>query len=186
MKLINLTFYRTHVLWFGFGTNRGIGPDHKKLRKTLNPVFATRHIRDLLPVFQSVARNVRPLTLILSTPSHAHLTYISSHQLRRRLAADIQSRTTSSSLHPSSNATTRTSAAESEAEIDVLDWISRTALDLIGHGGLGYSFGALEGTKDAYSVAARRLLYVLPFFSPFLPLPFPLPYLFHSAFAQIC
>lgn len=45
------------------------------------------------------------------------------------------------------------------AEVDVLDWVMRTALDLIGLGGLGYDFGALKGTHDPYSETARHLLY---------------------------
>lgn len=51
-----------------------------------------------------------------------------------------------------------------EAEIDVLDWISRTALDLVGLGGLGHEFGAVKSPKNEYSEYAKRLLYVLPSF----------------------
>lgn len=40
------------------------------------------------------------------------------------------------------------------------DWMSRTALDLIGVGGLGHPFKALEGTHDPYTDAARQLLCV--------------------------
>lgn len=102
------------------------GPDHRKLRKTLNPIFTTRHIKDLLPVFQSIV-----------------------NKLRSGLAADIRVR---ASYPYEKNALS--------AEVDMHDWMSRTALDLIGVGGLGHPFKALEGTHDPYTDAARQLLCV--------------------------
>lgn len=108
-----------------------LGLEHKKLRRTLNPVFATRHIRDLLPVFHSIA-----------------------HQLKTGLTADIRS-----NLYSGANLIDeKKTFSSAEAEVDVLDWVSRAALDLIGVGGLGYEFGALEGTHDPYSDTARHLL----------------------------
>jgi hypothetical protein len=44
------------------------------------------------------------------------------------------------------------------AELDVYSLITRAALDMIGFGGVGYDFGALEGTEDPYSAAAHHLL----------------------------
>ena len=73
-------------------------------------------------------------------------------QLKRGLAAEIQGH--------APQASSKCEKRTTEASVDVLDWISRTALDLIGLGGLGYSFGALKGTHDPYSEAARRLQYV--------------------------
>jgi len=49
-------------------------------------------------------------------------------------------------------------ASESIRQIDVLSWVSRTALELIGQSGFGYSFDDL--TEDAvphpYAVVVRR------------------------------
>ncbi|KAF8150633.1 cytochrome P450 [Crassisporium funariophilum] len=48
-------------------------------------------------------------------------------------------------------------------EIDVLSWMTRTALELIGQSGLGYSFDPLteDGVPHPYSVSAKQLVPVL-------------------------
>lgn len=47
------------------------------------------------------------------------------------------------------------------AEIDMLHWVKRTALELIGQGGLGYSFGRLDSeSANNYSDAVRNFAYV--------------------------
>lgn len=52
------------------------------------------------------------------------------------------------------------------SDIDVLGWMSRAALELIGRGGIGYSFDPLiEDVSDAYADAAKYFVCVL-----FLPL----------------
>ncbi|PCH40536.1 cytochrome P450 [Wolfiporia cocos MD-104 SS10] len=46
-----------------------------------------------------------------------------------------------------------------QQDIDVLNWMGRTALELIGQGGLGYSFDPLtEDMKDSYGHALKQLL----------------------------
>lgn len=41
-------------------------------------------------------------------------------------------------------------------DIDVLDWMGRTALELVGQGGLGYSFDPLvQDVKDEYGEAIK-------------------------------
>ena len=43
-------------------------------------------------------------------------------------------------------------------EVDMLSWMGRTALELIGQAGLGYSFNALtEGSPNAYLDALKAL-----------------------------
>lgn len=52
---------------------------------------------------------------------------------------------------------------ESSGDINVLQWIGRTALELIGQGGLGYSFDPLtEDMHNAFGEAMKDLLYVHP------------------------
>lgn len=47
-------------------------------------------------------------------------------------------------------------------DIDVLGWMSRAALELIGQAGIGYSFDPLvENVPDAYAEAAKYLACVL-------------------------
>lgn len=50
---------------------------------------------------------------------------------------------------------------EGTEEIDMLDWMSRLSLELIGQGGLGYSFDPLvEDAKNEYGDALKVILYV--------------------------
>ncbi len=45
-----------------------------------------------------------------------------------------------------------------DEEIDVMNWMSRVALEYIGQGGLGYSFDAFNENKtDTYSDAIKML-----------------------------
>ena len=56
------------------------------------------------------------------------------------------------------------------AEIDMLNWMGRTALELIGQAGLGYSFDPLEEdvTPDVYAEAIKSYVSVTsPFFAVF-------------------
>lgn len=47
-------------------------------------------------------------------------------------------------------------------EIDIAGWMSRTALELVGQGGLGHSFDPLiEETSDEYTEAVKALVCVL-------------------------
>lgn len=44
-------------------------------------------------------------------------------------------------------------------EIDVLSWMGRTALELVGQGGLGHSFDPLvSDTKDEYTDAVKAFV----------------------------
>ena len=45
-----------------------------------------------------------------------------------------------------------------ETDINVMKWISRTALEFIGQGGFGHSFGALDAAKEStYSEGMKML-----------------------------
>ncbi|CDO75795.1 hypothetical protein BN946_scf184934.g10 [Trametes cinnabarina] len=65
---------------------------------------------------------------------------------------------------------------QGDQEIDMAVWLGRTALELIGQGGLGYSFGHLvEDEKNEYAVALRKFPHAigsvaaLRRFLPYLP-----------------
>jgi cytochrome P450 len=53
-------------------------------------------------------------------------------------------------------------------EIDLLAWMARCALELIGQSGFGYSFDNMvdDEPKHKYSKMIQDLVYVLPFFPP--------------------
>jgi len=42
-------------------------------------------------------------------------------------------------------------------EINIVEWMTKTVLELIGQAGLGYSFGTLEGRKDKLNQALDEL-----------------------------
>jgi hypothetical protein len=46
-------------------------------------------------------------------------------------------------------------------EIDILHWSGRTALELIGQSGMGYSFDSLTDDRDyhPYRIAVQNLMY---------------------------
>lgn len=55
----------------------------------------------------------------------------------------------------------RVRVKDGACEIDMLDWMGRTALELVGQGGLGHSFDPLtEETSDEYTEAVKALVYV--------------------------
>lgn len=44
-------------------------------------------------------------------------------------------------------------------EVDILNWVSRTALELIGQGGLGYSFDPLtESVRNPFADALKEFM----------------------------
>jgi hypothetical protein len=45
-------------------------------------------------------------------------------------------------------------------EINVVQWASKLALEIIGQAGLGYSFGTLEGRNDEFLKALKQWLLV--------------------------
>lgn len=42
-----------------------------------------------------------------------------------------------------------------DTDLDMLNWLARTALELIGLGGLGYSFNALDGDDHPYTKSIK-------------------------------
>ncbi|EPQ53107.1 cytochrome P450 [Gloeophyllum trabeum ATCC 11539] len=124
-------FYPLNYLMWGEGVLSVHGQAHRKQRKMLNPVFSTKHLRNLVPIF---------------------------HDVTKELCSVIESK-----------------VLRGETEIDMLDWMTRTALELIGRAGLGYSFNIMrEGTVDEYGSAVKSLFPTLFDFALLLPL---LPYL---------
>ncbi|OSX62827.1 hypothetical protein POSPLADRAFT_1180917 [Postia placenta MAD-698-R-SB12] len=102
-------------LMLGDGLLTSQGETHRKQRKLMNPVFSINHMRDMMPIFYQISRN-----------------------LRDAIASRIDN---------------------GEKEIDVLDWMARTALELVGQAGLGYSFDPLVQDKaDAYAEAIKALV----------------------------
>ena len=55
-------------------------------------------------------------------------------------------------------------------DVDILHWMGRAALELIGQGGLGYSFDPLvEDVSNTFGEAIKGLVYILPSLSTNFP-----------------
>lgn len=107
--------YSETKLVFGPSVISTFGEQHRKQRKLLSPVFSTKHMRDLVPIFYPIV-----------------------YKLKEVLDKQIKC---------------------NKGEVDVARWMSRAALEYIGQGGLGYSFDALDDTKqNEYNEAANMLL----------------------------
>ncbi|KAJ8081467.1 hypothetical protein PM082_007312 [Marasmius tenuissimus] len=130
-------FLITNELVAGKGLVATTGGRHRKQRKMLSPVFSAAHLRDMTPIFYDVVKRVSPSEvpeyLIQLIASFAFC------QLSDTLAKI---------------------ASTGEREIDILSWSSRTALELIGRSGLGYSFDPLtdEACVHPYPAALKALL----------------------------
>lgn len=61
--------------------------------------------------------------------------------------------------------TIRSQIEDTRQEIDVLHWLSRSALESIGRGGLGYSFDVFqEGKENKFAQALKSFAYEPVFF----------------------
>ncbi|KAF8817255.1 cytochrome P450 [Phlegmacium glaucopus] len=115
--------FATNEVIFGPGLFSSVGDRHKRQRKIINPMFSLAHIRDLTPIFQDIAEELRDI-----------------------IAAQVRSGT---------------------KEIEMTPWLSKTALELIGRGGLGYSFNAFnDSAEDQYAHAIKKLLPSISFVRP--------------------
>lgn len=110
------------------------GEQHRRQRKMLNPVFSITHMRHMLPIFYSTIRRVRIAHPVCIKP------WSMLSQARDAMSLRVQS---------------------GPQELDVASWMGRAALELIGQGGLGYSFDPLvDDNKDEFAEALKLLLFV--------------------------
>lgn len=57
---------------------------------------------------------------------------------------------------------------QSPVDVDVMNWMSRASLELVGQGGLGYSFDPLvEDMRNSFGDALKSVPYVLFYVSQF-------------------
>ncbi len=125
------------------GTKLVIGPSlfatygepHKKQRKMLNPVFSGAHMRNLTPIFHEISGRVYVSLDRLMLLRRSQFLYF---QLRVAIEARVK---------------------DGPKELDILGWMGRTALELIGQGGLGYSFDPLiADSYDEYAEAVKAFV----------------------------
>jgi len=54
-----------------------------------------------------------------------------------------------------------------EQELDIVEYTSRLALELISQAGLGHTIGSIEGKDDGYSLAIKSFVWVALLCQPF-------------------
>ncbi|KZP32059.1 cytochrome P450 [Athelia psychrophila] len=123
------SFIQSNKLLFGNGLVATMGDHHRRQRKLLNPVFSSRHLAEMIPVFYEV-----------------------TSKLRDSISEKVR---------------------HGPQDIDMLHWLSRTALELIGQSGLGHSFDDLgpQSRPNEYTYALKNLaptMMRLNFFRMFL------------------
>lgn len=105
----------------------------------LNPVFHINHMRYMEPIFYEITHKVG------SKHGSGAAGTNSFTQLRGALIRQVEN---------------------GSREIDVLGWMTRTALELVGQGGLGHSFDELDDdVPNPFAEALKSLVYVN--FDPF-------------------
>ncbi|TFK93403.1 cytochrome P450 [Polyporus arcularius HHB13444] len=104
-------------IMLGPGLLGTLGEQHRRQRKMLNPVFSTKHLRDMTPIFYSVI-----------------------HKTRDAILQRVQA------------------GPKDGVELDMLSWMGRTTLEILGQAGLGYSFDPLtEDRPDIFANAVKDL-----------------------------
>ncbi|KAI0644414.1 cytochrome P450 [Trametes meyenii] len=99
-------------------------------------------------------RQRKLLNPIFSTNHMRHMTPI-FYRVCHRLGSAIESRVRSADSADVPGEYT----SNKPAEIDIANWMGRTALELIGQAGLGYSFDPLtEDTSDEFATAMKELI----------------------------
>lgn len=99
------------------------------------PAFSAANMRQITPLIQSLMLQARPFFF-------------------------RSSRSIVCSPYTQLQGVLREQVANGPKEIDILDWMSRLALEAIAQAGMGHTFGALEGTNDEYGRAVKETMYV--------------------------
>lgn len=110
------------------------------------------HLISSVPILYEVTERVRVSSPMLHTRHHTN----SRRQLRKAILNQVE---------------------DKPKELDMLHWMTRTALEMIGQSGMGYSFDSLEGDASSadshpYSRSVKRFGY-----APFPSIPNPISWL---------
>lgn len=168
------------------------GDIHRRQRRILNQAFSPSHIKSIIPIFREKAERLRDIFVqIADTPpsmTNTRSDHVSSSPdscavLRSPLEPTSQPPSTRNRTFPLQKAG---SSARSLPVVDVLSWLTRATLDVIGEAGFGYSFHSLPspGTNPystnlpenelarafatAFSTSQISVLSVLAVWFPFL------------------
>ncbi|GAA5823734.1 hypothetical protein JCM3770_002596 [Rhodotorula araucariae] len=105
------------------------GDDHRRHRRIMNPAFAPAHMRNLTPVFFNYANQLRDiLTELVQTGAPDKSAWRDEAQ-RAEYERD---------------------KTDGETVQDVMKWMNRVTLDIIGEAGFGYFFNSLSLQNNAF------------------------------------
>ena len=109
----------------------------------LNPAFNINHMREMIPIFYEVTHKVTT-HLVRTSVFNGRLTW-EGLQLRSAIEGSLKN---------------------GPQEINLVNWMGRTALELVGQAGLGYSFDSLtEESMDTYGSALKVFMCVAHFYN---------------------
>jgi hypothetical protein len=118
-----------------------LGQQHRRQRKVVGPLFSSVNLRQITPIFFDIAEKVRCPCWSWSTHNAD-----ASEQLATVLESEIKTRGGESAI---------------EGVLDMSEWVSRVALEMVGQAVLGYSFDPLDGPhSNPYTSAIKELMLV--------------------------
>ncbi|KAH9073373.1 cytochrome P450 [Lactarius deliciosus] len=126
-----------------------------------NQAFSPSHIKSIIPIFREKAERLRDIfTQITDAPPSVTTTYTDHVSLgpdpctvlRSPLEPSCQPPST---RHRTSPLQTADSFTSTRPVVDVLSWLTRATLDVIGEAGFGYSFHSLPPPGTDHSSANR-------------------------------
>ena len=118
----------------GIGVLLAEGDEHKRQRRALMPAFAYRHIKDLIPVFWSKAREVT-----------------------EKMTAIVESESATANGTTTSDGNAEKPSTEHTSVLELSNWASRVTLDIIGLAGMGHDFNAIEDPSSELNECYRQV-----------------------------
>jgi len=118
----------------GIGVLLAEGDEHKRQRRALMPAFAYRHIKDLVPVFWSKAREVT-----------------------EKMTGLVESEIATSNGTADSDGSAEKPSTQHTSVLELGNWASRVTLDIIGVAGMGHDFNAIEDPSSELNECYRRV-----------------------------
>ncbi|KAJ7209382.1 cytochrome P450 [Mycena haematopus] len=141
-----IEFTRMQSVIFGEALVSSTGGQHRKQRRMFNPVFSAAHLRNMVPIFFGVGKKLRAVIEAKVKDGPKEVDILARRTYFRGLKLT-----------------------------SVQVWMSRTALELVGQAGLGYSFDALvDDAVPAYITSAQNMQITI--FKMALPSRYVLPW----------
>lgn len=124
-------------LFIGDGIVVAEGDVHKRQRKVMNPAFGVIPIREMCKTFVDKAKEIREEIGKMFDADSTAL----SNQIKDAKEGDIKGR--------------------DYVETDMVSWISRAALDIVGLTGFNYAFNSVKSHPDSSSICDDELYFAL-------------------------